>query len=63
MEIFAPFSGEPEICRSRCGCGLLFLLFEVFDFLMRNKDKIPRIALRYAIEKYPDNLRKKAMRK
>jgi len=36
---------------------------EVFDFVMKNKDKMPRTALRYAIEKYPDNLRKKAMRK
>jgi 3-methyladenine DNA glycosylase AlkD len=30
---------------------------------MKNKDKMPRTALRYAIEKYPDNLRKKAMQR
>jgi len=36
---------------------------EVFSFVMKNKDKMPRTALRYAIEKYPDNLRKKAMQK
>jgi len=36
---------------------------EVFNFVMKNKNKMPRTALRYAIEKYPDNLRKKAMQK
>jgi len=36
---------------------------EVFDFVMKRRTKMPRTALRYAIEKYPDNLRKKAMRK
>lgn len=34
---------------------------EVFGFIMRNKNKMPRTALRYAIEKMPQSLRKKAM--
>jgi 3-methyladenine DNA glycosylase AlkD len=34
---------------------------EVFDYVVKNKDKMPRTALRYAIEKMPQNLRKKAM--
>ena len=36
---------------------------EVFDFVMKNKNKMPRISLRYAIEKYPKALRKKAMQR
>lgn len=36
---------------------------EVFDFVMKNKNKMPRISLRYAIEKYPEALRKKAMQR
>jgi 3-methyladenine DNA glycosylase AlkD len=36
---------------------------EVFDYVMKNKTKMPRTALRYAIEKMPDPLRKKAMEK
>jgi 3-methyladenine DNA glycosylase AlkD len=36
---------------------------EVFDYVMKNKDKMPRTALRYAIEKMPEPLRKKAMEK
>lgn len=34
---------------------------EVFDFVMMHKDKMPRTALRYAIEKYPKKMREKAM--
>ncbi len=34
---------------------------QVFNYVMRNKDEMPRTALRYAIEKYPQKLRKKAM--
>lgn len=36
---------------------------EVFDYVMRNKNKMPRTALRYAIEKMPPGLKKKAMAK
>jgi len=34
---------------------------EVFDFVMKNKAKMPRTALRYAIEHYPPAKRKQAM--
>lgn len=33
----------------------------IFDFVMNNKATMPRTALRYAIEKMPDELRKQAM--
>jgi len=36
---------------------------EVFDYVMKNKDKMPRTALRYAIEKMPKSLKVKAMEK
>lgn len=36
---------------------------QVFDYIMKNKDKMPRTALRYAIEKMPPDLRKQAMAK
>lgn len=36
---------------------------EVFQFVMKNKRKMPRTALRYAIELMPDDLRKSAMLK
>jgi 3-methyladenine DNA glycosylase AlkD len=36
---------------------------EVFDFVVRHKDVMPRTALRYAIEKMPEKLRKKAMKR
>jgi 3-methyladenine DNA glycosylase AlkD len=34
---------------------------EVFDYVMRNKASMPRNALRYAIEKMPEDLRRRAM--
>lgn len=36
---------------------------EVFDFVMKRKNKMPRTALRYAIEKYPKKMRAGAMEK
>ena len=36
---------------------------EVFDYVMRNKDRMPRTALRYAIEKMPVEMKQKAMAK
>ncbi len=36
---------------------------EVFDYVMRNKENMPRTALRYAIEKMPPDLRRLAMSK
>ncbi len=36
---------------------------EVFDFVMAHKVTMPRTALRYAIEKMPKELKKKAMKK
>ena len=36
---------------------------EVFDYVIKNKKIMPRTALRYAIEKMPDSLRKEAMKK
>ena len=36
---------------------------EVFKYVMKNKNKMPRTALRYAIEKYPQKKRKLAMAK
>ncbi|MFO7881959.1 MAG: DNA alkylation repair protein [Kosmotogaceae bacterium] len=34
---------------------------EIFDYVMRNRCKMPRVSLRYAIEKYPEEKRRKAM--
>lgn len=34
---------------------------EIFYYVMKNKTKMPRTALRYAIEKMPEHLRKKAI--
>jgi len=36
---------------------------KVFEYVMKNKDKMPRTALRYAIEKMPKNLKIQAMKK
>ncbi len=36
---------------------------EVFEYVMAHKDQMPRTALRYAIEKYPAQKRKQAMRR
>jgi 3-methyladenine DNA glycosylase AlkD len=36
---------------------------EVFEFVVRNKSVMPRTALRYAIEKMPENMRSEAMKK
>ncbi len=36
---------------------------EVFDYIMKNKDDMPRTSLRYAIEKMPEEMREKAMEK
>jgi 3-methyladenine DNA glycosylase AlkD len=36
---------------------------EVFQYVMQNKAKMPRTALRYAIELMPENLRKMAMQR
>lgn len=38
-------------------------LDEVFNYVISHKENMPRTALRYAIEKMPVNLRKKAMQK
>ena len=36
---------------------------EVFEYVMERRDRLPRVALRYAIEKYPPEMRKRAMEK
>ncbi|MDD5658504.1 MAG: DNA alkylation repair protein [Actinomycetota bacterium] len=36
---------------------------EIFEYVMKNKDDMPRTALRYAIEKMPEDLKRKAMEK
>jgi len=36
---------------------------EVFNYVTKNKENMPRTALRYAIEKMPQSLRKKAMKR
>lgn len=38
-------------------------LQEVFVYVMKNKKEMPRTSLRYAIEKFPEDLRAKAMEK
>jgi 3-methyladenine DNA glycosylase AlkD len=34
---------------------------EVFDYVLKNKARMPRTALRYAIEKMPPEMKKRAM--
>jgi len=34
---------------------------KIFEYVMENKARMPRLSLRYAIEKMPESLRKKAM--
>jgi 3-methyladenine DNA glycosylase AlkD len=36
---------------------------EIFNYVMKNKSRMPRTALRYAIERMPEDLRKQAMAK
>ena len=36
---------------------------EVFDYVLKNKKNMPRTALRYAIEKMPQSLRREAMKR
>jgi 3-methyladenine DNA glycosylase AlkD len=36
---------------------------EVFDYLMKHRDAMPRTAFRYALEKMPSSLRARAMAK
>jgi 3-methyladenine DNA glycosylase AlkD len=36
---------------------------QVLNYVMSNKEKMPRTALRYAIEKYPKKLKEKAMKR
>ena len=36
---------------------------KIFQYIIKNKNKMPRTALRYAIEKMPAKLKKKAMKK
>ena len=38
-------------------------LDEVFDFVIKNKKKMPRTALRYTIENMPQKMKKEAMKK
>lgn len=38
-------------------------LNEVYDYVMKHKKVMPRTALRYAIEKMPDDMKKEAMRR
>ena len=38
-------------------------LADIFDYIMRNKEIMPRTALRYAIEKMPEDMKARAMAK
>ncbi|TFG12191.1 DNA alkylation repair protein [Candidatus Thorarchaeota archaeon] len=39
----------------------LYFMNDVFEYVMENKEHMPRLSLRYAIEKMPKDMRKKAM--
>jgi 3-methyladenine DNA glycosylase AlkD len=60
---------EDEDDLVRKGCGWLLKAASeadraaVFDFVMANRARMPRVALRYAIEKMPPEMRAKAMGK
>jgi len=36
---------------------------EVYDYIMKRKGEMPRTALRYALEKMPEDLRRSAMKR
>ena len=36
---------------------------EIYQYVLKHRDVMPRTALRYAIEKMPQSMRKKAMKK
>jgi len=36
---------------------------EVYEYVLKNREKMPRTALRYAIEKMPEDMRKEAMKR
>lgn len=36
---------------------------EVYEYILKNREKMPRTALRYAIEKMPEDMRKEAMKR
>jgi len=38
-------------------------LDEIFEYVMNRKEKMPRTALRYALEKMPPEMRKRAMQR
>jgi len=56
---------EDDMVQKGCGWALKVASQtyqqEVFEFVMKNQKSMPRTALRYAIEKMPEKLRKKAM--
>jgi len=39
----------------------LHFMADVFDYVMKNRSDMPRLSLRYAIEKMPEDMRRKAM--
>lgn len=57
---------EHDLVRKGCGWALKescrHFQKEVFEFVMLHKDQMPRVSLRYAIEKMPQTLKKKAMK-